>query len=53
LLDGPHGCGKSTLLRSFNRLLDLNKDARVSGEALLFGQNIYGENVDVMSVPVR
>jgi len=49
-LMGPSGCGKSTLLRSFNRLLDLNKDARVSGEALLFGQNIYGENVDVMSV---
>jgi len=36
-LMGPSGCGKSTLLRAFNRLLELNKDARVEGKVLIFG----------------
>ncbi len=49
-LMGPSGCGKSTLLRSFNRLLDLNKDANVSGQVLVFGRNIYSDNVDVMEI---
>jgi len=47
---GPSGCGKSTLLRSFNRLLELNKDAKIEGEVLIFGKNIYGENVDPISI---
>ncbi|MFN3383977.1 MAG: ATP-binding cassette domain-containing protein, partial [Archaeoglobaceae archaeon] len=34
---GPSGCGKSTLLRAFNRLLDLNPIAKVSGEIRFFG----------------
>ncbi|RKX39476.1 MAG: phosphate ABC transporter ATP-binding protein [Thermotogae bacterium] len=47
---GPSGCGKSTLLRSFNRLLELNKDAKIEGEVLIFGKNIYGEDVDPISI---
>lgn len=38
---GPSGCGKSTLLRTLNRLNDLIPDARVEGEVLLDGENIY------------
>ncbi|ASJ12214.1 phosphate ABC transporter ATP-binding protein [Thermococcus thioreducens] len=49
-LMGPSGCGKSTMLRTFNRLLDLNDDARVEGEVLLFGKNIYEPNVDPVEI---
>ncbi|MCL2494568.1 MAG: phosphate ABC transporter ATP-binding protein PstB [Oscillospiraceae bacterium] len=44
---GPSGCGKSTLLRIFNRANDLIPGARVEGEILLDGENIYGKNMDV------
>lgn len=47
---GPSGCGKSTLLRAFNRLLELNKDARIEGEVLVFGKNIYAHNVNPINV---
>ncbi len=49
-LMGPSGCGKSTMLRSFNRILELNKDAKVDGEVRVFGQNIYSQNVNPMNV---
>ncbi len=48
---GPSGCGKSTMLRSFNRLLDLNKNVRVNGSVHLFGRDIYTGDMD--SVEVR
>ena len=37
---GPSGCGKTTLLKSFNRLLDLQEDVKVSGMVLVDGENI-------------
>ncbi|MCD6331548.1 MAG: phosphate ABC transporter ATP-binding protein [Thermoplasmata archaeon] len=49
-LMGPSGCGKSTLLRAFNRLLELNKDARVEGKVMIFGKNIYADDVNPMEV---
>ncbi|MFA4640324.1 phosphate ABC transporter ATP-binding protein [Pyrococcus kukulkanii] len=49
-LMGPSGCGKSTLLRSFNRLLDLNPEAKVEGEVRIFGRNIYSQDVDPREV---
>jgi len=49
-LMGPSGCGKSTLLRAFNRLLELNKDARIEGEVLIFGKNIYSQDVNPIEV---
>ncbi len=49
-LMGPSGCGKSTMLRAFNRLLELNKDASVEGEVLLFGENIYSPDIDPIEV---
>jgi len=48
---GPSGCGKSTLLRALNRMHDLVPAARIQGEIKLFGQDIYGK--DVESVLVR
>lgn len=44
---GPSGCGKSTLLRCFNRLNDLVDSARVEGEILIDGEDIYEPSVDI------
>jgi len=44
---GPSGCGKTTLLKTFNRLLDRNKDVRIDGQVLVDGEDIYGKNVEV------
>lgn len=50
---GPSGCGKTTLLKSINRLLDLVKNARVEGEILLEGENIYDPDIDVTEIRKR
>jgi phosphate transport system ATP-binding protein len=49
-LIGPSGCGKSTFLRVINRMNDLIDDTRVEGEVLLDGENLYGNNVDVVQL---
>lgn len=41
---GPSGSGKSTLLRVFNRLIELNPEAEVSGEITIMGRDIYEWN---------
>ena len=46
---GPSGCGKSTFLRTLNRMHEVIPGARVEGEVLLDGENLYGAGVD----PVR
>src|SRR5687768_17461120 len=52
-LIGPSGCGKSTLIRCFNRMNDLIGDARVEGEVLFHGENIYDPVVDPVEVRRR
>ncbi|MDX1395266.1 MAG: phosphate ABC transporter ATP-binding protein PstB [Gemmatimonadota bacterium] len=47
---GPSGCGKSTLLRCFNRMNDLIPAARVTGEVLFRGDNLYADHVDPVEV---
>ncbi len=47
---GPSGCGKSTLIRCFNRMNELIPGARVSGEILYHGENIYAPEVDPVVV---
>lgn len=37
---GPSGCGKTTLLKSFNRLLEIQDDVKISGQILVDGENI-------------
>lgn len=49
-LIGPSGCGKSTVLRAFNRMNDLVPSARVEGEVLFHGRNLYDPTVDVVEV---
>jgi phosphate transport system ATP-binding protein len=50
---GPSGCGKSTLLRCFNRMNDLVPGARIEGEAIFHGNNLYGDDVDAVDVRRR
>ena len=44
-LIGPSGCGKSTFLRCLNRMNDEIESARVEGEILIDGEDIYALDV--------
>jgi phosphate transport system ATP-binding protein len=50
---GPSGCGKSTLLRTLNRMNDLIRGVRITGEVLLDGKSILGPRVDLISLRKR
>ena len=50
---GPSGCGKSSLLRTFDRMTDLTPGARIEGEALLDGENIFHPGVDIVELRKR
>ena len=50
---GPSGCGKSTLLRCLNRMNDLIRSARVDGEVLFHGDNIYAPEADPTEIRFR
>ena len=50
---GPSGCGKSTFLRAFNRMNDTISGARVEGEIVLDGENIYSSGMDVVQLRAR
>ena len=44
---GPSGCGKSTLLKTLNRMNDLVKGVRITGNVFYLGQDIYAPEVEV------
>jgi phosphate transport system ATP-binding protein len=52
-LIGPSGCGKSTLIRCMNRMHEVSDGGKVSGQVLLDGRDIYGKDVDAVSVRRR
>jgi phosphate transport system ATP-binding protein len=47
---GPSGCGKTTLLKSLNRLIDLYEEAKVEGEVIIDGVNIYDSRTDILAL---
>jgi len=47
---GPSGCGKSTFLRTLNRMHEVIPGARVDGEVLVDGNDLYGPGVDPVLV---
>ena len=49
-LIGSSGCGKTTFLRSINRMHELTPGARVEGEVVLDGHNIYNPAIDPVQV---
>ncbi|HET8999904.1 MAG TPA: phosphate ABC transporter ATP-binding protein PstB, partial [bacterium] len=50
---GPSGCGKSTFLRCLNRMHELVPGARMEGQVLLDGEDMYGRDVDPVMVRRR
>ena len=50
---GPSGCGKSTFIRCFNRMNDLVAGARVAGDVLYHGKDLYAGDVDPVEVRRR
>ncbi|MBE0598233.1 MAG: ATP-binding cassette domain-containing protein, partial [Desulfuromonadales bacterium] len=50
---GPSGCGKSTHLRCYNRIFELYRNQRVTGEILLDGENILDRSQDVLELRRR
>lgn len=52
-LIGPSGCGKSTFIRSLNRMNDLVPSAKITGYIGFDGENIYGDDYDVMGLRTK
>jgi phosphate transport system ATP-binding protein len=50
---GPSGCGKSTLIRCLNRMHEVSAGARIEGQVLLDGVDIYARRVDPVLVRRR
>ena len=50
---GPSGCGKSTVLRCFDRMNDLIESARVEGQVLYHGVDLYDPRIDPVEVRKR
>src|SRR2546428_1679308 len=52
-LIGPSGCGKTTFIRCMNRMNDLIEGARVEGQLLYHGVDLYDPDVDPVEVRRR
>ena len=50
---GPSGCGKSTFIRCLNRMNDLVPGARIDGQILYQGADLYASGVDPVEVRRR
>ena len=47
---GPSGCGKSTHIRVYNRIFELYRDQRATGEVLFDGKNILDPSFDLIEL---
>jgi phosphate transport system ATP-binding protein len=50
---GPSGCGKTTLLRALNRLNELIRGSKTTGEIYIEDNNIYDEDIDIYELRRR
>lgn len=50
---GPSGCGKSTHIRAYNRMHELYRDQRASGEIIMDGANVLAPTVDPIDLRRR
>jgi phosphate transport system ATP-binding protein len=50
---GPSGCGKSTHIRAYNRIFNLYRDQRASGEIIMDGENILSSQTDLLDLRRR
>jgi phosphate transport system ATP-binding protein len=47
---GPSGCGKSTHLRVYNRIFQLYRDQRATGQVRLDGQDLLAPDADLLEL---
>jgi phosphate transport system ATP-binding protein len=47
---GPSGCGKSTHIRTYNRIFNLYRDQKASGEVMMDGENILSPQTDLLEL---
>jgi phosphate transport system ATP-binding protein len=50
---GPSGCGKSTHIRVYNRIFELYRDQKATGEILLDDMNILSPSLDILELRRR
>jgi len=50
---GPSGCGKSTHIRTLNRIFNLYRDQRASGEIIMDGGDILSPQTDLLELRRR
>jgi phosphate transport system ATP-binding protein len=50
---GPSGCGKSTHIRTYNRIFNLYRDQRASGDVLFDGRNVLSSQTDLLDLRRR
>lgn len=50
---GPSGCGKTTLIRCLNRMHEMTPGARIEGQVLVDGEDIYDRSIDPVVVKRR
>ena len=50
---GPSGCGKTTFIRAINRLNELIKGSRTTGEVYIDGENIYDKEINTYELRRR
>jgi phosphate transport system ATP-binding protein len=47
---GPSGCGKSTHIRTYNRIFNLYRDQKATGEIVMDGENILSSQTDLLEL---
>ena len=47
---GPSGCGKSTHIRVYNRIFELYREQRATGEVFLDGHNVLDPSTDLIEL---
>ncbi|HET6477149.1 MAG TPA: phosphate ABC transporter ATP-binding protein PstB [Thermoleophilia bacterium] len=50
---GPSGCGKSTHIRTYNRIFNLYRDQRATGEILMDGMDLLSPQTDLLDLRRR
>jgi phosphate transport system ATP-binding protein len=50
---GPSGCGKSTHIRTYNRIYELYRDHKATGEVMFGGRNVLGSGMDLLDLRRR
>ena len=50
---GPSGCGKSTHIRTYNRIYELYRDHKATGEVVFDGRNVLAPGTDLLDLRRR